>query len=54
MVKAADRYLAELKTAVDYYRTQYENGNIDYTKYDKARDMYECAREMKKLVERGY
>ena len=55
-VTDAERYLAELKSAMDYYCNvldkQYGSNHDAYVKYDVARCQYNAAKKMMELMKR--
>lgn len=55
-VTDAERYLAELKSAMDYYgnmlNKQHDSNHDTYVKYDVARCQYNAAKRMMELMER--
>lgn len=55
-VTDAERYLAELKSAMDYYSNmlnkQHDSNHDTYVKYDVARCQYNAAKRMMELMER--
>ena len=55
-VTDAERYLAELKSAMDYYGNildkQHGTNREAYEKYDVARCKYDAARRMMELMKR--
>lgn len=55
-VTDAERYLAELKSAMDYYGNvldkQYDSNHDAYVKYDAARGQYNAAKRMMELMKR--
>ena len=55
-VTDAERYLAELKSAMDYYdnmlNKQHGSNHDTYVKYDVARCQYNAAKRMMELMKR--